>query len=431
MKTVLDAVPAACIVAIGLPAGWILRRRHGLSLLDLSTLLVTFSMVAWLQAAQFAVVLALLAWMAEVPRCPRENLEPGPLDIPLLIYLGLAVTAAFTGVSTARGLFGLKSLFVLLLIPLLTRQPWNHFRLHLHLTTFMAGAAIGIVTHGIRFLHLAWETDSLRAAGAMSFAGLALVLAAFFITLAFPFSDNPSRLTAAVLALLAAAFMVLQSKRGIWLAALLAPPLVALIAARRNRWLVLPAIAFAILLPATLLFTSRSAECLRSIASSLDDSSKIRLDLWRTAASLALEYPFGAGVRTEEFLIGERLDLRYDHFHNNFLNVAVTTGLAGLLAWSWWMARFFILARQTRFQLPDDLALGRSIAFGAMASAVCWLLAGCFEYTFGDSRTLLFILWLMGVTAGLHRCFWAGGGPDALSASSSARPVPEGHSSSL
>lgn len=416
MNPILEVLPAVSVVLIGLPAGWHLWRRHHVPFEELCILLVGLSAVAWLQAAQFAVFLAIFLALIQILRGQQRVLPPGPLDVPILCYLVFALLAGVFGTWPVQGLLGLKSLFVFALVPLLSRQPCDPRKFQRSLTSFLIGGILGAIVHGIRFLSLAQERASFRAGGAMSVAGLMLVLAAFCACFLLEARhQHPKRGQVAFLLVLSTTLMILQFKRGVWLAALGCLLLFGLFLSRKFRI----ACAFAAVMGLALspLWLPHAT----AMFWPLDDSSKIRLDLWGRASQISLEYPAGIGQRTERYLIAEIEELPHTHFHNNFVNVAVTAGVAGLLAWCWWLIRFFSTTFETWKNLPAELGIPRGVCLGSLAATLAWLIAGCFEFNFGDSRILLLILWCMGVSLWLQR-FHPGPPPVPNSEPTDARP---------
>jgi O-antigen ligase len=83
------------------------------------------------------------------------------------------------------------------------------------------------------------------------------------------------------------------------------------------------------------------------------------------------------------------------HLHNTPLQIAVERGLVGL---GFWLAIFVeFLARATRVlrRLPADAETSRALVVGAVAAVIGFLLAGLFEYNFGDAEVLLVVMSLM------------------------------------
>jgi len=78
------------------------------------------------------------------------------------------------------------------------------------------------------------------------------------------------------------------------------------------------------------------------------------------------------------------------HLHDNFIQIAAERGLPCLLFWLWLM---FLLVRDSwraaRSKTPPGLAACGGAALGVLAAV---MVAGAFEYNFGDSEVLMFTL---------------------------------------
>jgi O-antigen ligase len=109
-------------------------------------------------------------------------------------------------------------------------------------------------------------------------------------------------------------------------------------------------------------------------------------------------------------------DWLYQHMHNNFLQVAAETGIPGLLIWLWFMGRLawdaqkcYRYAKSSSFPGNDDLRKEALIASSAaLAAWTALMVAGMFEYNFGDSEVLTFFLFLISAP-------YAFAGPDSES----------------
>ena len=83
------------------------------------------------------------------------------------------------------------------------------------------------------------------------------------------------------------------------------------------------------------------------------------------------------------------------HLHNTPLQIAVERGLVGLALWLWIFAAFFARACGLLRRVPEDAVAERALVVGALAAVTAFLVAGLFEYNFGDTEVLLVILSVM------------------------------------
>jgi O-antigen ligase len=84
------------------------------------------------------------------------------------------------------------------------------------------------------------------------------------------------------------------------------------------------------------------------------------------------------------------------HLHNNVLQIAAERGLPCLAWWLWWMAA----------AMGDALREARRRAWtavGSFALLVAVMVAGLFEYNFGDSEILMLLLIVCALPYALRR----------------------------
>jgi O-antigen ligase len=90
------------------------------------------------------------------------------------------------------------------------------------------------------------------------------------------------------------------------------------------------------------------------------------------------------------------------HLHNNLAQIAAERGILCLSAWVWFVGVSFMGSARA-IQSHRDEAPGRSLAAGAFAVLLAGVVAGLFEYNFGDSEFQMLFLFVMSVPAILAR----------------------------
>ena len=150
---------------------------------------------------------------------------------------------------------------------------------------------------------------------------------------------------------------------------------------------------------------------LRSGMDLSDDNTKNRIELFSTSMRLIRDNPwFGVGPKNvaQEALhyrgTYEYPDWLYQHMHNNFLQLAAERGLPGLALWLWLIFSLIRAAwRVHRASIPragpgpgrpepSEALFASTAALGCCAAL---LVAGFFEYNFGDSEVLTLFLFIM------------------------------------
>jgi O-antigen ligase len=198
-------------------------------------------------------------------------------------------------------------------------------------------------------------------------------------------TDRKRWLYAVALAPLAFA-LVLTQTRSHWLGAAAGAAMILISLVPRIWWtLPLGVAALARFAPARL--SSR----LFSIVNPHDPGNQGRLSMWRSGLDIIREHPW-IGVGCQDLLALYRRyrypDATFEsgHFHNNFIQITVMTGAVGLAAFVFWLvaaARQLARARRAALDRKD-----LSLATGAIAVFTALLVAGMFDFTFGDAEVM-------------------------------------------
>ena len=91
------------------------------------------------------------------------------------------------------------------------------------------------------------------------------------------------------------------------------------------------------------------------------------------------------------------------HLHNTPLQLAVERGAVGLVLWLWIFVAFFVRVLAIWQRLPADALDDRALLAGCAAAIVAFLIAGLFEYNFGDTEVLLVAMSLMALPLVIER----------------------------
>jgi hypothetical protein len=197
-----------------------------------------------------------------------------------------------------------------------------------------------------------------------------------------------------LLALAASSWALLVSRtRNAWLGTVLGLTLVAVLRA--------PRLLFALAATIALVAVVRPAPVMDRLT--VDASSVDRYYMWQAGFDMIRDRPvFGQGPgRILEaypaYRWPEAPNALTPHMHNNVVQIAAERGVPALLWWLWLVA--VLLADAWR-------ALRRTGSWGAAAALsllVAVLSAGMFEYNFGDSEVLMFLLVVVAMPYALAR----------------------------
>jgi O-antigen ligase len=261
----------------------------------------------------------------------------------------------------------------------------------------IVGAALAVLVLLQRFDIMAVEAERLFVAG-LGGAAAVLVLSRR--------SRWPSGSTSSTLAILAFGVcswaILLSSTRSAWLGVLAGLGVVGLLRAPKLLWLLPGAVGL-------ILIFRPSAVVDRLTVT--DASSRDRIYMWQAGVDMIREKPiFGVGPDMVQQVYA---DYRWpgapnpttSHLHSNAFHIAAERGLPCLVFWLWWVAAAMGDAyRAVR-------ARGEGVVYGAAAMGLLTaiMVAGLFEYNFGDSEILMLTLIVSALPYTLRR-------PDAVPA---------------
>jgi putative inorganic carbon (hco3(-)) transporter len=332
---------------------------------------------------------------------PGYRLVMPPIAWPLLFFFLWTILSALVSRDPLRGLTISKKFFIFLLVflvPLVVRG-WKKTAWTYHAVFAVAGlsSALGLG----QFIANPERSFLDRISGFMgqwmTYSGLHMLVLVMLCAYASYFSWR-RRWWILPLSVLLAASLYLSFTRNAWLGAVAG--IAAVLCLTRPRAVG----AFALLLLALFIFAPDSAhQRLRAGLDRGDATTRGRIELVQTSLRLISDNPwFGVGpksVNTEALRYRgsqEFPDWLYQHMHNNFLQIAAERGIPGLLFWIWFMIQLVLDSIQVfrgRASGAPRFAIVASTA--AMGSWLALLVAGMFEYNFGDSEVLTLFLFIM------------------------------------
>jgi len=213
-----------------------------------------------------------------------------------------------------------------------------------------------------------------------------------------PWPSPTTSVTLAVLAVPISAWALLISRtRSAWLGSLAGLAVLAALKAPRSVWL-LPAgiVALLALRPTTVI----------DRLTITDASSRDRYYMWQAGIDMIRDKPvFGQGPGMiqgvyPKYRWPEAPNPQTPHLHDNALQIAAERGLPCLAWWLWWAAA--AMGDAYRESRRAKTAAGWSAA-GALVVLSAMMVAGLFEYNFGDSEILMFIMMASALPYALRR----------------------------
>lgn len=342
-------------------------------------------------AAQTAFGLAALLWLSETIKTRRRPEFPA-FFAPLLVYAGLTlVSAAFSG-DPAASLIDSKQLILFLMVPVVAmfaRGERATRVLDVVIALGSAGALYGILQYYV----FGYDSLDARPTGPLShwmtFSGVLMLVTGAALARLIYFTREWVWPAIAVPALVAA--LVLSLTRNAWLGA--GAAMVVLLAVRNWRLLLILPVAGLILM---LVAPGAVINRINSIGDMSDPATRDRVAMLRMGAHMVQDHPLtGVGPEMVQRVYNDYRDPMAvnptnPHLHNVPVQIAAERGLPALAAWLWFVVVAF---RDLWKQLRHGPA--KAVAGAGVAAIVAMLVAGLFEYNFGDSEFLMLFLGLI------------------------------------
>ncbi|MFC2171174.1 O-antigen ligase family protein [Acidobacteriota bacterium] len=356
---------------------------------------IPFSIFAAQSALILAIVLTLIKNKGRIPRGPDRLL---PMTCPAIAYAVITLLSALTSRDVLESLADSKEIFLFLIIPVVYLHFKESPKIEKLLLISTATASVAAIW-GIVQLVLTGSGLEHRVSGPLShymtYAGI-LMFVTVFITGRLLFCRTPATLFWLVCGLLCLTALLCTYSRNAWLG--LVAGLVILIGFKRARYLiVLPLFIIVMVLLSPPSIKSRFS----SILDPNDPSNRDRIHMGQIGLYMIGDYPIlGVGPAQVHTLYPEyrrkytphALERDNPHLHNNFIQIGAERGILGLLAW----LAFIVSFLYDRLKgLKNSSKFERAYRINGIACVSALLVAGLFEYNFGDSEVKMMLLTFM------------------------------------
>jgi len=357
-----------------------------------------FALIGMVAAAQLSIAIAeillsvaIVCWFV-MHLSRRERLDAPAFFWPLVGYAMLTLLAAGFSRNPVISVPDCKQLSLFLLVPVVydfARGPRARNFLTVIITVGAVSALVGIV----QFAVLNYDVLGRRPQGTLShwmtYSGtLMLVICTAVARLLY---DTRDRGWAAVVMPALVVSLVLTSTRSAWVGATAGVGMLFLLRDFRLMGILPIAAAIFIALSPTQ-FTDR----MYSIFDLNDPTSRDRVAMLQAGVAIVEDHPL-TGVGPDmvrhvypEYRVATAVQESNIHLHNVPMQIAAERGLPALAMWLW-----FIGSLLWGLKPLVDRSRQRPLASVAVAVTVAMLLAGLFEYNFGDSEFLMLFLILV------------------------------------
>ncbi|MEK9628305.1 MAG: O-antigen ligase family protein [Nitrospinota bacterium] len=338
-----------------------------------------------------------LAWLAKCYITRSWGNQYFPLKIPILLFVLACLVAVLGGVDILESYKSLKRLLeILIFYWAVNCIDSENLRERLSLILILA-ATISTLSDFYTVWELGGVHHKVRAEGTMSvymtYAGLLMLSILLALgKLVFAPGENKGIYVAFILMV---AGLLLTVTRQAWLG-VLAGGIFLIWFRKKSLLLLLPVILFGV-------FSVSPSEIkyrINTLTNLQDANLKIRLSLWQGGWLVFKDHPLtGCGFKCIDAVNQKYPDptgniKRLRGMHSNFIQLAVDTGLFGLISWiSIWVMFFIELNRKLNSEKGNPSF--RRDAMGSAAAIVGFLVAGFFETNFYDSEVSMLLYFIM------------------------------------
>ncbi len=366
--------------------------------------------------AQTAVSFALLFWVIGMLVMRRFQLMRTPLNIPIAAFLIAAAIGVIMAVDLKHSLKGYMtlgwiSIFFLFVNNVKDVTQFKRLIRILILITTIAGA-YAIFQHFTRidfFGNVKYVQKSLsRSTGffnsPQTFGNYILLVLPVVLGLSFYSNTRREKRWLQLSGLIILTAIIFSYTRGVWLGLIGGLIFMAILRSKKLLLLVVTGIIvgsmFLVFLPSSRV-TQRVVGTFKSERPVGD-----RIYFWQGSLRIIRDYPI-TGLGWEGFRIvypkykpakGRQLVC---HAHNNFIDMAVDSGLLGLGIFLWLLVTIY----KVGFHIFKELEQGyfKGIAWGFLGSFTAFLIAGLGQYNFGDSEVVMLFYFLLAMVIVIPR----------------------------
>ena len=403
----------------------------GKSLLDAALILavslaVLFSFVS-ISATEGFLALALVFLIVLLIQ-KRQRLAFPAFFWPLLVYAGLSLVSSILSVNPEMSLMDSRDLLLFLVVPLVYTAVSKKKDLDLVVYALLASALGSTLYSLYYYFFLAYPGERVKGfmGHYMTQAGLLLLFGSLALGMVFFGRGKIRILWGAGLGLAAAALVMTLTRSG-WIGLAVGLCLILLLWKPKTLILV-PVLAGLVFVVSPQTVKKRAL----SIFSLRGTSNRERVQYFNAGIKIIGDFPlFGTGPDTVDMVfqnpkygLGESAK-RNVHLHNNFLQIAAERGIAALAAWSVFIVWAFVQLLKLVTNKANPKSSPHPLAAGGLAALAAFVVAGLFEYNFGDSEVVTLLLLILTLPLIPRARFRDALGSDPETSATRPQPVPD------
>jgi putative inorganic carbon (hco3(-)) transporter len=354
-------------------------------------------------AEQTCLTVALLAWGVKMLLERKWEVKRTLLDWAFLILAAVMILSTAFSIKPMEGVtLGLKKLLLIPIVYLTVNQVQSEKRLK-EVVWLLLGVTGLVSLYGIIiYLGGLEERASATFSIYMTTGGILMMVDLVAIALLLNLKRKREIFALSAIVLLVTACLAVTYTRSAWIGLLVGLLLMVILRHRKVLFLFL---ILAILIPfAHHGIKARAA----SIVDPKDPTNHERVLMWQAGWKMLKDRPvLGLGPIDmkepyQKYKLPEAREI-VGHLHNNFVQVAATMGVLGLLAFCYWI--FAMLRCQVRAyrKVPGNERFMKGVVLGVLAAYTGFLVTGLFEWNFGTSQVIMMVWLFLGLSLATER----------------------------
>ena len=326
-----------------------------------------------------------------------------------LLFILFSFVSTLFAVDRMNSLRDNKEFFVFLLVPLFLLVLNSRKRLDYSLFTVLSSAVVSSLYGILMVLREGFSLDH-RLKGLtshwMTYSGLLMMVFIFFFVYLFYEKRIKYKIALAVVLAIILAPILLSLTRSMWVGIVVSLAIFIVYYKPRVLYVAVPALVILVLvLPGSV------KNRVYSIFDMQNDTNKDRLYMIKVGAAIFKDYPLtGVGPdnvkKVYDFYKPAGAEHSNPHLHNNFLHILAERGLLAALSL---LAAFIAVIILLIKKIKTSAALERTIAVGVLFVTIGFLIAGMFEYNFGDSEIKFLLFYFLSIPFLVPPAFTAAG----------------------
>ena len=366
--------------------------------------------------AQTAVSFALLFWLFRMFLTKKFRLARNSLNIPIVAFLVAAAIGVIMAVNFKHSLKAYTTLGWMFIFFLIVNNVKDaiQFKKLVRILILIAtiGGAYGIFQHltkidffgNVKHLRLPMARSTGFFDGPATFGNYILLVLPVVIGLSSYIRIRREKRWLQLSGLIILTAIIFSYGRAVWIGLIVGLIFMGILGSRR----LLLSILAGIMICSILILALPSSEFAQRVAGTVKSKHPVgdRTEFWEGSLRILRDYPI-TGVGWEGF---RKVYPRYrpseeeksvSNAHNNFVDVAVDSGLLGMGIFIWLLVTIY----KVGFHIFKELEEGyfKGIAWGFLGSLTAFLIAGLSQYNFGDSEVVMLFYFLLGMVMVIPR----------------------------